>query len=308
MGEIWNDRRCGKPGSPSHSKESRQPPAGTLPGVAPSPPCVGGGLPIIIAATPKHQRPEINPMKKLLFPRYLLRAMLSVPHLGILGSIKLLAYQYIKKEFVIRCRTVPNPLVLRGRTTDLSVAYTILCHKDYDFQEIRDVAHVLDCGAYIGISTRHLRNTLGAKTAIAVEPNPGNFELLAKNCDGDKTIRCIHGAIWHEKKMLQIANPSAQKYAFKCTEAVNDVSSNPIEAYTMSELLDEMKNGRILVKMDIEGAEKDVFISNPEWLSRIDYLIMEIHPGCWKAVFDAMATYDYDCRFSGENILFIFRR
>jgi FkbM family methyltransferase len=247
-------------------------------------------------------------MTKLLFPRYLLRSFLSLPHLGLLGSLKLLLHRYIGGVFKLRCQTIPTTLNLRGQTSDLSVTYTIVCHRDYDFPEIRDVDYILDCGAYIGVSTLHLKNTLKPKKAIAVEPNPENFNLLALNCDNDDDIRCIHGAIWHDKKMLSIANPNAEKFSFQCSDSVSETASSIIEAHTMSELLADFKDGRILVKMDIEGAEKEIFAENSKWLGMIDYLIMEIHPGCWKAVFDALANYDYDCRFQGENILFILKR
>jgi FkbM family methyltransferase len=247
-------------------------------------------------------------MTKLLFPRYLLRSLQAVPHLGLIGALKLLLHRYVGGVFTLRCRTIPTVLDLRGKTSDLSVTYTIVCHRDYDFPEVQDVDYILDCGGYIGVSILHLKNTLAAKKAIAVEPNLENFGLLARNCNSDDSIRCIHGAIWNDKKALFIANPSAEKFAFQCSESASDAAATMIEAHTMSELLENFEDGRILVKMDIEGAEKQIFSADTQWLGAIDYLIMEIHPGCWKTVFDALTGYDYDCRFSGENILFIFKR
>ncbi|MEI7909906.1 MAG: FkbM family methyltransferase [Verrucomicrobiota bacterium] len=247
-------------------------------------------------------------MRKLLLPRYLLQAVLSIPQLGIVGSLKLLVYRYIKGTFTLQVRNLPSKLKLRGATSDLSVVYTIACHKDYAFPEIRDVDHVLDCGAYIGISTIQLKHELRAQTVTAVEPDPDNFSLLEENCKADPAIRCIHGAIWKDKSPLHIINPGDEKWGFQCAAAGSEADAGSIKSYTVGELLAGLPAGRVLVKMDIEGAEKEVYRANPEWLGRIDYLIMEIHPGCWKAVFDAMSGYDYDCRFSGENILFIFSR
>ena len=64
-----------------------------------------------------------------------------------------------------------------------------------------------------------------------------------------------------------------------------------------------------VVKLDIEGAEKEVFRAGFEsWLPKTRLLIVELHdrmvPGCSKSLFDAVSKYDFDCETRWENLIF----
>lgn len=245
------------------------------------------------------------PSRKFLFARYVLRSLLSIPHIGWLGAFKLFIYRYINNEFILKPKCAKEHMRLRGCTTDLSVFYSIVCHNDYFFREIKEVDYIIDCGANVGISTLHLNYIYKAKKVTAIEPDNSNFLLLRENCSHHPNIKCLKGAVWHEKTKLRIENPDAEKYAFKCTEQSDESEHGLVDSYTIDDLIKDSPDQKILVKMDIEGAENAIFKANPGWIHSINYLIIEIHPECWKAVFDQMNNIQYDCRFSGENILFV---
>jgi hypothetical protein len=46
-----------------------------------------------------------------------------------------------------------------------------------------------------------------------------------------------------------------------------------------------------------------VFMMRHDWLARVRCLMLEIHRGCWKSVFNALNEFDYDARISGENMI-----
>jgi FkbM family methyltransferase len=230
---------------------------------------------------------------------------MSVPRLGVSGALKTLLHYYRGGRFSIRIRGISDHFQLRGKSSDLGVLYSIACHGDYAFPEIGSVDHVIDCGAYNGISALTILSNFQPKRIIAVEPDADNFDLLSRNCAAEERIQCIHGAIWSDESMLRISNPSDEKWGFQCQADKTGDQAGEIQGYTMWSLIRRLPAGRRLVKMDIEGAEQAVFQNDSSWLREVDYLVMEIHPGCWKNVFDALANYSYDCRIRGENILFV---
>ena len=79
-------------------------------------------------------------------------------------------------------------------------------------------------------------------------------------------------------------DPRAEKWAFAVQKDVSGVGT--IRGITMNELFDEFGIDRIdLLKLDIEGAEKEVFGSGPTaWLDRVGVIAIELHdcfkPGC----------------------------
>jgi hypothetical protein len=65
-----------------------------------------------------------------------------------------------------------------------------------------------------------------------------------------------------------------------------------------------------VLKLDIEGSEKEVFEKNvEEWLPRTKMLIVEVHDnmrkGASKALFAAISKYDFTFSMHHENLVFI---
>ena len=55
-------------------------------------------------------------------------------------------------------------------------------------------------------------------------------------------------------------------------------AGDAVPAYDMDELLRRSGFREVdLLKMDIEGAEKDLFIGNPSWLDRVNNMVIEFH-------------------------------
>ena len=66
-----------------------------------------------------------------------------------------------------------------------------------------------------------------------------------------------------------------------------------------------------LLKVDIEGAEKEVFAAPDvdEWLSKVKVLTIELHDrmklGCSYEFFKTISKYKWFFAFRGENLIFI---
>ena len=73
-----------------------------------------------------------------------------------------------------------------------------------------------------------------------------------------KNIQCIQAGIWNKNEKLSIANPEggAAEFMFKN----NSPDNNAINGITVSSILDSQNWDEVdILKLDIEGAEKEVF-------------------------------------------------
>jgi hypothetical protein len=119
---------------------------------------------------------------------------------------------------------------------------------------------VLDLGANRGMFSLLALMAFGADKAVGVEPLPVyepvmKLLLRANQCDPSRAPRYIKF----------ISTPSVER-------------QDPIHNVSIQTILSEQKIERFnFVKMDIEGHEKSLF-SEPEWLSSVDTLAMELHP------------------------------
>ena len=132
---------------------------------------------------------------------------------------------------------------------------------------------------------------------------------MERNCSQYANIKTLQCGIWKRDTHLKIENALAGNNSFTVTET-DDASSESIEAVTIKHVMDTYNMPHIdILKLDIEGSEKEVFESNVEtWLPKTRVLIIELHdrmkPGCSRAVFNAIGKYDFSFDMKGENLIF----
>ena len=61
-----------------------------------------------------------------------------------------------------------------------------------------------------------------------------------------------------------------------------------------------------ILKLDIEGSERELFSKNTDWLDHVSVIIIELHdrfqPGCAKAVYQKLVERQFHQEVRGENI------
>jgi FkbM family methyltransferase len=144
---------------------------------------------------------------------------------------------------------------------------------------------------------------------ISIEPDPANGALLQHNTRDYPQVQTIQKGIWSKSGHLRIRDKMADANAFQVewaaepgTDTLSAISLEEILANSGVDVLD-------IVKLDIEGAEKEVFRAGYEsWLPKTRLLIVELHdrmvPGCSKSLFDAVSKYDFACETRWENLIF----
>ena len=193
---------------------------------------------------------------------------------------------------------------LRPGTSDEFVFGEIFVDKEYDL-ELGDPLVIVDAGAHIGLGSIFFAIRYPRATIIAVEPEEANFALLKRNVAAFPNIRALQAALWSRDTVVKIGNPDADTWAFQVGEGAE---GRDIPTVTMEGVFSMFGIDRIHVfKVDIEGAEKEVFRSSADWIDKVDCLIVELHdrfqPGCTEALDEATRGHTYERSTSGESVV-----
>jgi FkbM family methyltransferase len=134
---------------------------------------------------------------------------------------------------------------------------------------------IVDCGANIGASVLWFTARYPKAHIVAVEPAPANFALLKKNC-GEFGVDCRQAGIAAEEGSAYLASRINDMGFHLSTE----VTSEKVELISMSTILrdkPETEYVPFLLKIDIEGAESDLFTGDLSMLQRFPLIVIELH-------------------------------
>lgn len=189
---------------------------------------------------------------------------------------------------------------------------SIFLHEEYRLQiENFRPRLILDCGGNIGCAAVYFANKYPAAQIYSIEPERDNFTLLRYNTAFYDNIHPIKSALWDKETFIRVEDRGFGKWGFMTFETT---AADPaaIKTATVGRMLADSGFDEIdLLKVDIEGAEKEIF-SAPDvddWLSKVNVLTIELHDhmkrGCSYAFFKAISKYNWFFAFRGENLIFI---
>lgn len=215
----------------------------------------------------------------------------------------------IKKTGLIRIKLKENAIFARAGTTDPYGFSQIFICEEYKLPLKLRPKLIIDCGANAGYASYYFSEKYPKAKIIAIEPEESNFKILKKNLANKKNIQLIKSAIWSKDTHLRIRNPDSQKWSFQ-VEEINNMEKNSLKSITINDILNNSNHTEIdILKLDIEGAEKQIFSKNfKPWLSKTKVIIIEFHerysPGCKKVVYDKIKNYNFKSFHIGENTIF----
>lgn len=229
--------------------------------------------------------------------------------LGLRGVVAFLAGKLrgVTPVFTTRVEGIKHPVMVRLGTTDVSVLKQVLLEKHYNYRPVRDPKVIVDAGANIGLSAVFFANRYPDALIIALEPERSNFEMLVVNTSKYPGIRPVEGALWPTTSKLALLDPGAGSHGFQTSEVPAGGSVSGIEAFTVESLMSRFNVGHIdVLKIDIEGAEKEVFEHPLPWINKVDLIMAELHehlkPGCNEA-FNAATREFVPAGVIGETII-----
>jgi len=211
-------------------------------------------------------------------------------------------------QWSIRPRVARHPLTARlRRSSDMDVFEQIFIQDEYHcLRDLPEVARIVDLGANVGYSSVYFLNCFPAARIVAVEPDPQNYALCVANLQPyGARVTVLQGAVWSRcTTMAGSRSPmsAGNDWRVRMVEAADRTDAAEIPAWDVETLLAKADMSEVdLLKIDVEGAEVQVFGGNCHWLDRVKNLCIELHgPECERVFFQALKDYEFTLGHSGE--------
>lgn len=215
---------------------------------------------------------------------------------------------------------LPEPWMCSFRVrvpgTDLFTFQDVFLNGIYDraIARVSACQRIVDLGANIGCATLRFAGRCPEAKIAAVEPMPGNMQVLERNTAGLRAsgrVQLFPAAIWGRETRLVVANPdNAHATRGELREAQSGDSGPCIDGMPADLLFDRAGFDEVdLMKIDVEGAEVPLFRGNTGWLGRVKAIAIEFHRESRVASgFDAiMARHHYHVEELGHGTVFAAR-
>ncbi|MCK6617534.1 MAG: FkbM family methyltransferase [Cyclobacteriaceae bacterium] len=229
---------------------------------------------------------------------------------GFTGGLSVYVQIKIFRRPVITLPRYPQPIHYRPGTADLTTFREIFLREEYNLDLPTSIKPktIIDAGANIGFTSLYFSRLYPDAIIYSLEPEQGNFELLKKNVEGYSNIMAVQAALWNQNGTIEIADRGHGLRGFMVEEASG--KNQTMQAITLPSLILQHHITSIdILKIDIEGSEKEVFSGDTSWLRITKCLVIELHdrmkPGCSEAVFAALSPYHFSKTVKGENLVFI---
>lgn len=134
---------------------------------------------------------------------------------------------------------------------------------------------ILDLGANIGASALALRLYYPQAEIVAVEPEPANFDLLFRNARPAR-VTCVRAAVASFDGDVSLTDPGRSTDAYRTGEA-GGAPVGRVPAISVPTLLSQTQATPFFAKIDIEGAEAELFSTNTEWVDLFPAIAIELH-------------------------------
>lgn len=173
----------------------------------------------------------------------------------------------------IKLHTLSSPITIRPGTADATTIISNVIRQEYGKMSLdHSPLWMIDAGAYIGDTSAFFLSRYQCLKIIALEPDMENFNTAVNNLRpyGSRAV-LLNQALWSRETEMRFGGESTGA-------SIRDDGVN-VECVSIPTLMQQHSIPKIdILKMDIEGAEENVFTANSNlWLHSVDLLILEIH-------------------------------
>ncbi len=157
--------------------------------------------------------------------------------------------------------------------------------------------NIIDAGANSGLASLYFKLKFPECSIVTLEIESANTAMIRKNLDGFNDIEIKEKALYFKKAFFKVEDPFNATNSFVIKEvpegSVFDIESTTIEAIMLEKEWDIID----ILKIDIEGSEKELFDNNYiNWLPKVKVIYVETHdrmiPKCSYAVMNAINKFD----------------
>lgn len=189
-------------------------------------------------------------------------------------------------------------IYFRKKTKDKQTFKEIFNQNIYDVKLPIIPNLIVDAGSNTGFASLFFKLKYPEAEIISLEIETDNVKMIRKNLKNFKGIEIIQKGLFNKKAFFRIEDPYHATNSFVIKEVTQNENYH-IESITIDEILTSTKAETIdLLKIDIEGTEKELFEKNYEnWLPRVKIIMIETHdrmiPNCSYSVMKSL----YECNF-----------
>jgi len=223
---------------------------------------------------------------------------------------------YALTRFMVRLPGDAYEVALRPRGSDVPTFEKIFVEREYDLPQLpEDARTIVDLGANIGLATIFFARRYPRARLLAVEPEPANFTLLEANTAAlGNRVRPLRCAAWSHDGAVAMQSEDEQgmalgEWGYRVGQDGTG-AGRATPAHRIDTLCDIAGFAGIdILKVDIEGAERDVFATRAApWLARTGFIVIEPHdrfrPGATEVVRAAVQADFEELPPMGEHLVF----
>jgi len=190
-----------------------------------------------------------------------------------------------------------SPFFLRKETKDYETFGEIFLDHIYNIPLPIEPKNIIDAGANVGLASRFFKMKYPDASIVLIEIDAGNIEMIHKNMAEQPNITILNKGLYNTSTYFKIYDPYNATNSFVVKES--DETDYDIQSVTIDQILKEQNWNEVdILKIDIEGAEKQLFESNYEsWLPKVKILMVETHdrmvPKCSITVMKALDRFGF---------------
>lgn len=216
----------------------------------------------------------------------------------------------------VKLRFFNHELTIRPRGPDLDVALNGLGGEFAALEGLlpRDFdGLIVDAGGFIGSSALAFSEMFPDATIVAIEPSERNFELLRINTSKNPRIHLVRAALSSRAgDSVELYDRGTGDFGFSLLADSGEDEPLVLERVnttTLEDILASYPNHAPgILKLDIEGAEKQIFEESGAQVDRFPIVLAELHerivPGC-DAAFAQFSSQRDMVRVGSEKVMSI---
>lgn len=218
-----------------------------------------------------------------------------------------LARELGNNTFKLSSKEIEHAVRARIDSSDPRVFSQIFSGREYScLDELDSLDFVIDCGANVGYSSAYFLSRFPQARVVAIEPDQGNFKLLQANTlPYAERCELLNTGVWSHTTGLVLDESrlgKGQEWGREIRPCRDDEAPQ-MQAIDIGSVIENSAFTRVsLLKIDVEGAEREIFARNYQhWLPKVDNLVIELHGRqCEKVFHSAIENEGFDITTSGE--------
>ena len=217
----------------------------------------------------------------------------------------------IRKKEQIKLPKLKRSIYLRKNSKDLETFEEIFMTNLYNTQLPFEPKTIVDAGANVGLASLFFKLKYPNSSIVAIEIESNNVIAIKKNTMDFSDFELLEKGLFNKKAFFKIEDPYNATNSFQIKEVLEN-DKYDIESITLDEIIETKKWDTIdILKIDIEGAEKQLFESNYEnWLPKTKVIMIETHdrmlPKCSYTVMKTINDYNFILYTTTEGTLIYF--